>query len=75
MIQQRRKRSIPLRNAFDGQRYIARLINEVHRGEIEAATGTKLVYMALGLLKFIELSAVEERLKQLEQTVKEIGNE
>lgn len=61
-----------MRNAFDGQRFIAKLINQVHRGEIEAKTGSTLVYMALGLLKFIEAGTIEKRLQELEAAAREM---
>lgn len=66
-VQQRQRRAIPLRNAFDVRRFLARLINQVRRGETEAGDAAKLAYLAGVLMKAIEMSEFEQRLTVLER--------
>lgn len=69
----KRKRSIPFRNAFDSQRYIAKLINRVERGEIESIEAVRLSTMATAMLKHFEQGEIEARIRQLEQTTNEMN--
>lgn len=60
-------RAIPLRNAFDCKRYVAKLINRAERGEIKVADATRLAYLVGVLLKCVELSDLTARLDNLEK--------
>lgn len=63
------KRRIRLKNASDVARYMSRCIRSVEQvgGEAEANLSYKKVSMAVMLLKAIEVSSLEERIKDLEQ--------
>ena len=63
------QRAIRLRSAFDVRRLLARLITQTLRDEIEDSKSTKVGYLCGVLLRAIEMSELELRLKKLEEAV------
>ncbi len=50
----------------DSRRYLANLINRVEHGEVDAAVAGRLGFLINILLRSIEGSSLEERVKKLE---------
>lgn len=59
-------RSVRLRSAFDLQRALARLYNDVLRGRIDPVVAGRCAYVASVMLKAREAGELEERLRKLE---------
>lgn len=64
------KRSVPLRNITDVSRFLAKLINQLNRGEIEESKAGKLGYLCNILKSSLEAGDLEERLEALEKQVR-----
>jgi len=55
-----------LKTMSDSRRYLANLINRVEHGEVDPAVGGRLGYLINILLRSIEGSSLEDRVKKLE---------
>ena len=64
------KKYIKLQTIGDVSVFLAKLINEVRRGEIETATASRLGYLANILVGTIKDAALEERILKLEKEIK-----
>ena len=60
-----------LKSLGDVRKFLSLLINEVRRGEVDAATGTKLAYMLNILRAVISESDLEQRISALEKEAEE----
>ncbi len=58
-----------LKTMQDIRRYLANLINRAEAGEVEPSLASKLGYLANSLVKVIEGSELENRIKRLETKV------
>ena len=56
-----------LKTLEDVRRFMASLINRTEAGELDPIIATKLGYLATSMIRVIEKSDHEERLKKLEQ--------
>jgi len=63
------KRSVRLRSTYDVTRLLAKIINQVLRDEITSEKAGKVGYLANILLRGLEQSDLEARLKALEEKV------
>jgi len=55
-----------LKTAFDCRRYLANLVNRAEIGEVDVALAGKLGFLINILLRSIEASSLEDRVKNLE---------
>ena len=55
-----------LKTMSDSRRYLANLINRVEHGEVDAAVAGRLGFLINILLRSIEGSSLEDRVKKLE---------
>lgn len=53
---------------------LSRVYRECRRGDLSAATGTKLAFILQCLHKSIELESIEQRLRALEEKASETGS-
>jgi len=65
------KRNIRLKTIGDVSRFLAKIINQVNRDEIDVAKASKLGYLSNILLGAIKESGLEERVTQLEKKILE----
>ena len=63
-------RAVRLSSAFDVQRGLGKVFNEVRRGELKEGTARTLIYCLSVMLRGIELVAIEARLSALEELVR-----
>ena len=68
------KRAVRLRNASDVSVFLAKLINQVLRDEVDPQTASKVGYLANILLGALETSDLEARVGELERRLEEQGN-
>ena len=61
------KKAVRLKTVGDVSQFLAKLINEVRRGEINERTATKLGYLANILVSTIKDAELEERIQRLER--------
>ena len=61
-----KKRSVPLRNIGEVSRFLAKVINELRRDEIEESKASKLGYLCGILKSCLESGDLERRLEALE---------
>lgn len=67
------KRIGRLKTSTDAAKFMARCIRGGVRGEGDMNTNYKLVMMASMLVKTLEVSSLEQRIEQLERTLKQKG--
>ena len=60
-------RSISLKTPLHVQKFLAKLLNEMRRCEVESTEGTKQAYVAGLLLKSFETVQLENRINELER--------
>jgi hypothetical protein len=63
----KRPRPLSLRNARDAKRLLARIVNEVRRGELEPRRASVIVYGVNTFLSVINTLDFEERLAEAER--------
>jgi hypothetical protein len=63
------KRAVKLRSVHDVSRLLAKTINQLLRGEILEGTAGKIGYLSNILLRALEQSDLEQRIKDLEDLV------
>ena len=66
-------RSIKLKSVADVNRYLAKLVNCVNRGEMDAAIAAKQGYLCNSLLNGLRRQDIEARMSKLERMVNENG--
>jgi hypothetical protein len=62
-----KKRAVPLRSLLDVQRYLARLVNEMRRGEIKPGEATAQTYVLNTLIRTYELTEIKEKILEMER--------
>jgi hypothetical protein len=62
-----RKNEIRLKNLGDCRRFLARVANDLHRGDMEMGKARSLTYVISELRATIKDGDLESRLEQLEQ--------
>jgi len=65
---------IKLDTLHDIRREMARVYRECRSGKLDLADGSKLSYMLQGLVKVVEASVIEDRLKALENDTVDTGD-
>ena len=65
----RKMRAVTLRRPIHVQKFLAKLINEFRRGDIDGNDATKQAYIAGLLLKSFETVSLEERIDHLERKI------
>ena len=66
-ITTRKPRTVPLNNLFDCQRFLAGLVNEMRRYEVDSNEAAKQAYVVSLLIKTYELTDIEDKISQLEE--------
>ena len=66
-ITTRKPRTVPLNNLFDCQRFLAGLVNEMRRYEVDSNEAAKQAYVVSLLIKTYELTDIESKLNELEE--------
>ena len=66
-----RKRTPRLRTAVDVRAFLARVIRETYRGDLNPKTAAKLGYLLNILLNTIETTEIETALRLLEERVEQ----
>ena len=67
------KRSVSLKTIGDVSRFLAKIINQVYRSEMEESKASKLGYLSNILMGSLKDSELEDRVERLEQEI--IGKE
>lgn len=62
-----KKRSVKLKTVSDVNRFMAQIINQLNRDEIEANKASKLGYLSNLLIQGIRTQDLEDRVEQLEK--------
>lgn len=68
-------RSIKLKSVADVNRYLAKLVNCVNRGELDPAIAAKQGYLCNSLLNGLRRQDIEERMSKVERMLKENGKD
>ena len=68
-------RGVRLKTLADIRRFMAKIINQLHRNEIDESRGRTLAYMSSILKDVLKESDIEERVAALEALRKETENE
>nr|WP_320193587.1 hypothetical protein [uncultured Desulfobacter sp.] len=67
-------KGVRLNSLRDVRRFMAKIINQLHRSEIEESRGRTLAYMSSILKDVLKESDIEERIAQLEKQAEEQSN-
>lgn len=62
-----KKRPVRLRSARDTRKFLAKIANQLYRGEIQEGRAGRLAYILTALLRSIETDVLERRIEELEQ--------
>ncbi len=67
------KRAVRLRTVTDVSVFLAKLINEVRRGEVDGQLAGRLGYLSNILIKALETDDLEQRVDALEERIQNQG--
>jgi len=64
-------RGVTLKSLADVRRFMAKIINQLHKGEIEESKGRTLAYMSSILKDIVKESDFEQRMAEIEKRLKD----